>query len=151
MFRSKDQPQEPEPKDKPFRGSTPGPSKPPTLIADGTQLSGEIKIKGPAIIEGTVEGSIIADGDVQIGSKGTVTAEVEAKNITVAGKIKGKVYADDKVELKAGSRVEGDIHSQSLKIEDTAFFQGGCVMGEGARKRRADDQIPLPDSIKKAG
>lgn len=151
MFRSKDQPQEPQPKDKPFRGSTPGPSKPPTLIADGAHVNGEIKVKGAAVIEGTVEGSIVAEGDVQIGSRGRVTAEIEAKNITVAGSVKGKVYADDKVELKAGSRVEGDIHSQSLKIEDTAFFHGGCVMGEGARKRRADEQVPLPESIKKAG
>ena len=151
MFRSKDQPQEPQPKEKPYRDPAPGPTHTPTLIAVGAHVNGDIKITGPAIIEGTVEGSIVADGDIQIGSKGTVTAEIEAKNITVAGKIKGKVYADDKVELKAGSRVEGDIHSQSLKIEDTAFFHGGCVMGEGARKRRADDQIPLPGTIRKTG
>jgi len=54
------------------------------------------------------------------------------------------------VTLLSGSHVEGDIHSKSLKIEDSVFFEGGCVMGDGARKRRADENLPLPKSLKQA-
>ena len=149
MFRNKDQEQEMLPKEKPSRNPEPTAAQPPTLIAPGASFNGELKTPGSTVIEGSVEGTILAEGDVQVGSKGNVTAEVEGRNITVAGKIKGKIFADDKVVLLAGSKVEGDIHSQSLKIEDSVFFQGGCVMGEGARKRRSDEHIPLPQSIKK--
>jgi cytoskeletal protein CcmA (bactofilin family) len=62
--------------------------------------------------------------------------------------VKGKIFADDKVQLLSGAHVEGDIHSASLKIDDSVFFQGGCVMGSGARKRRADDHIQLPSSVR---
>ena len=150
MFRNKDQDQELQPKEKPVRGHDPLPSQPPTLIAGGANISGDLKTPGSMVIEGAVEGAVVAEGDVQVGPKGNVTAEIEDRNITVAGTIKGKIFADDKVVLLAGSRVEGDIHSQSLKIEDSVFFQGGCVMGEGARKRRADNHLPLPSSVKKS-
>jgi cytoskeletal protein CcmA (bactofilin family) len=149
MFRNKDQEQELLAKEKSPRNPEPRTSQPPTLIAAGASFNGDLKTPGATVIEGTVEGTILAEGDVQVGNKGTVTAEVEGRNITVAGKIKGKIFADDKVVLLAGSKVEGDIHSQSLKIEDSVFFQGGCVMGEGARKRRSDQHIPLPQTVKK--
>jgi cytoskeletal protein CcmA (bactofilin family) len=116
----------------------------PTRIAAGTTVRGDIMSPGSAMIDGKVEGSINAQGDVQIGAKGEVGGEIEAKNITVAGKVKGKLYADDKVQLLAGAHVDGDIHSQSLKIEDSVFFHGGCNMGEGARSRRADTLSLVP-------
>jgi cytoskeletal protein CcmA (bactofilin family) len=84
-----------------------------------------------------------AQGDVQVGSKGEVTGEIEGRNITVNGRVKGKLFADDKVQLLPGSYVDGDIHSQSLKIEDSVYFHGGCNMGEGARRRRTDTQTGL--------
>ena len=149
MFRNKDQEQELLPKEKTPRGSESTVSQPPTLIAPGASFHGDLKTPGSTVIEGAVEGTILAEGDIQVGSKGKVTAEIEGHNITVAGRIKGKIFADDKVVLLAGSKVEGDIHSQSLKIEDSVFFQGGCVMGEGARKRHADEHIPLPQIVKK--
>jgi len=149
MFRNKEQEQDSLPTEKTPQVSEPKVSQPPTLIANGACVCGDLKTPGSTVIEGAVEGTIIAEGDVQVGTKGNVTAEIEGRNVTVAGRIKGKIFADDRVVLLAGSRVEGDIHSQSLKIEDSVFFQGGCVMGEGARKRRADDHLPLPQTIKK--
>ena len=121
-----------------------------TLIATGAAIRGDMKTAGSLVVDGTIEGTINAAGDVQIGPKGNVTAEIEGTNITVAGSVKGKIYAEDKVMLVSGSHVEGDIHSQSLRIEDAVFFQGGCVMGEGARKRRTDNNIRLPDSLQSA-
>jgi cytoskeletal protein CcmA (bactofilin family) len=148
MFRNKENPQDLLPQEKPTPKPESRGSSAPTLIAGGAEVQGDLKTPGSAVIEGRVEGTVSADGDVQIGPKGTIEGEVEAKNITVAGNVKGRIYADDKVVLVSGSRVEGDIHSQSLRIEDAVFFQGGCVMGEGARKRRATEHIPLPSSIK---
>ena len=119
-----------------------------TLIASGANLQGDLKAPGAASVDGRIEGSVCASGDVQIGPKGSVEGEVEGKCLTVAGTIKGKLFAEDKVILLSGAHVEGDIHAQSLKIEDSVFFQGGCVMGEGARKRRSDSSFDLPAPLK---
>ena len=116
----------------------------PTRISLGATIRGDVSAPGPVSIDGRVEGSVTAQGDIQIGPKGEVTGEVEGKNITLAGRLKGKLFADDKVHLLSGAQVEGDIHSQSLKIDDSVFFHGGCNMGEGARKRRADSKLGIP-------
>ena len=116
----------------------------PTRVSQGTTVRGDILSPGAVTIDGKVEGSINAQGDIQIGPKGEVGGEIEAKNITVAGRVKGKLFADDKVQLLPGAHVDGDIHSQSLKIEDSVYFHGGCNMGEGARKRREDSMPGRP-------
>jgi cytoskeletal protein CcmA (bactofilin family) len=148
MFRNKDErpdltttePAPPEP-----RGKA---SQDVTRISAGTIVRGDINTPGPATIEGKVEGCISAQGDIQIGTKGEVTGEVEARNITVTGRVTGKLYADDKVQLLSGAYVDGDIHSQSLKIEDSVYFHGGCNMGEGARRRRAESVSDLTGDIR---
>lgn len=150
MFRNKESSMETTPDIGPKPAASQPSSQTPTLLASGAEIRGDLKAPGAVVVEGTIEGSINATGDVQIGPRGNVTAEIEGRNVTVAGRVKGKIFAEDKVMLVSGAHVEGDIHSQSLKIEDAVFFQGGCVMGEGARKRRADKHVPLPETIRKA-
>ena len=119
-----------------------------TQVAQGAEMSGEFKTAGSVTVDGKISGQLNARGDVQVGRTGVVEAEVEGKNVTVAGQVKGRIYAEGNVVLLSGSRVEGDIHAQSLKIEDNVFFQGGCVMGESAR-RKGEDTSSLPESVTK--
>ena len=126
--------------------NTPSGSQETTQVATGAGLSGKVHTTGNLVVNGRIEGSIRADGDLQVGASGVVEAEVEGRNVTVAGRVKGRIYAEGKVVLLSGSHVEGDIHAQSLKIEDSVFFQGGCVMGESARREKEVD-APLPKSV----
>ena len=103
MFGSKDN--APEPKATPtmkqqvtdmHRGGT-------TQIAPGAEVSGQLKTSGSIVVEGRIEGTVKADGDIQIGAKGSVDAEIEGQNVTVAGKVTGRIFADGKVILVSGS------------------------------------------------
>ncbi|MEZ4655189.1 MAG: polymer-forming cytoskeletal protein [Candidatus Eisenbacteria bacterium] len=118
-----------------------------TQVATGARFKGELTTPGSLLVEGRIEGTISAEGDIQIGAQGLVEAQIDGKNITVAGRVKGRIYADGSVVLLSGSHVEGDIHAQSLKIEDAVFFQGGCVMGEESRKLHQANRSPLPASV----
>lgn len=118
-----------------------------TQLAQGGEMNGEFKTAGSIVIDGKISGQLSVKGDVQVGRTGCVEAEIEGQNVTVAGRVKGRIFAEGNVILLSGSHVEGDIHAQSLKIEDSVFFQGGCVMGESARRKR--DDAPLPQSITK--
>ena len=69
-----------------------------TLIAKGTEISGEIKFSGCFEIEGTVLGNIIAEpscekSQVRIQSSGQVKGDVSAPVIIVNGQIEGNVYS----------------------------------------------------------
>lgn len=149
MFRTKDG-DRPAPLDivpSPSRSTAPqSPTGSVTHIAEGARIEGQLKTNGSVIVQGEIMGSLCATGDVEVGAQGKVEAQIEAKNLMVAGTVKGRIFADGRVILVSGSRVEGDIHAQSLKIEDSVFFQGGCVMGEEAKRQR-EGEVPLPASV----
>ena len=110
----------------------------PTHISQGTTVKGDIISSVMTKVDGKIEGSLTAEGDVEIGPQADVNGEVEGKNVTVAGRLKGRIFAEDKIHLLSGAHVHGDIYAQSLKIDDSVVFNGGCNMGEGARKRRGE-------------
>lgn len=119
----------------------------PTHISQGTAIKGDVFSSVMTKVDGKVEGSITAEGDIQIGPQAEVVGEVEGKNITVAGRLKGRIFAEDKIHLLSGAHVHGDIYAQSLKIDDAVVFNGGCNMGEGARKRRTESKNLTPSSV----
>jgi len=48
----------------------------------------------------------------------------------VGGTVVGTIHASNQLELQNGSRVEGDIYTRSLIIEEGVFFEGNCRMRE---------------------
>ena len=50
----------------------------------------------------------------------------------------GQVHGRQRIELLAGCRVLATLVSPKLVIEDGAFFQGDCRMGEGATAPHQD-------------
>ncbi len=123
-------------KDGPEIMPTATPQRLQTVIGDGTRISGEVKVDGDLRVDGEVEGMITAANSVVVGKSGVVKADVEAGNAEIAGRVVGKISARERVVLLGGSRLEGDVQAQSLKIEDGAHFQGNCVMGDKQEPRR---------------
>ena len=101
-----------------------------TIIGKETNFQGNIKAHGTLRVDGKVEGEIDCQGDVVIGESGIVTAELKAKNLLVAGFIKGNVNVSGKLEIASSGKLEGDISTGSLIIDDGALFQGTCKMAK---------------------
>lgn len=101
-----------------------------TIISNGTVFNGVLRVNGSLHVDGEVEGQLQVTESVTVGSSGVVKAEISANSAIVAGRVKGRVWAKDKVVLQRGSRLEGDVHATTFKIEDGAFFQGNCAMGD---------------------
>ena len=66
-----------------------------------------------------------------MGEGAEVSAEIEVERISVNGTLRGSVQASGRIELLARARVNADLVTPSLRIEEGAFFQGSCQMGEG--------------------
>lgn len=114
-------------------------------LGPGTKINGKLHFDGPAIIEGEVEGEIIAQANVTIGQQATVKGKISAGSILVHGKVLADVQADKKLEIQPPGSVIGDVVAQSLVIGDGALLEGHMSMKKEGRV------LPLRQDAKKEG
>lgn len=100
------------------------------LIANGTDISGDVRSNGDIRIDGSLTGSLNTKGKVVIGPTGRINGEVICKNSEVSGIIEGKINVGQLLILKASSKIFGDIVTLKLSIEPGAIFTGNCKMSD---------------------
>ena len=100
------------------------------LISTGTDITGDVKSTGDIRIDGTLTGNLNTKGKVVIGPTGRISGEVICKNSEVSGVVEGKIIVGQLLNLKASSKIFGDIDTVKLSIEPGAIFTGNCKMSE---------------------
>ena len=100
------------------------------LISIGTDITGDIKSNGDIRIDGSLKGNLSTKGKVVIGPTGKINGEVVCKNSEVSGIIEGKISVGQLLNLKASSKIVGDIVTSKLAIEPGARFTGSCNMSD---------------------
>jgi len=100
------------------------------LISNGTDITGDIKSTGDIRIDGSLTGNLNTKGKVVIGQTGRVNGEIICKNSEISGIIEGRVIVNQLLNLKASSKILGDIVTSKLSIEPGAIFSGTCKMSE---------------------
>ena len=100
------------------------------LISSGTDITGDIKSSGDIRIDGTLKGNLNTKGKVVIGPTGKVSGEIICKNSEVSGVVEGKIIVGQLLNLKASSKIIGDIATSKLSVEQGATFSGNCKMSE---------------------
>ncbi len=139
-------PTTPEPEKQTMSSSTPTPT--PTTVTEPTPataprnaslnsqeqatigkslvIKGEVTGSESLYIDGRVEGSINLSGNrVTVGRNGVVSANINAREIVVIGKVRGNLVASDRVDIRNEGSLTGDVVAQRISIEDGAFFKGG--------------------------
>jgi cytoskeletal protein CcmA (bactofilin family) len=102
------------------------------FMDQGTEFDGELRFKDTFRIDGRLKGRIVSENTLIVGESGQVDAEIECAVISIRGTVSGRVHGRERIELLAGSRVQATLVSPKLVIEDGAFFQGQCDMGDKA-------------------
>ncbi len=112
-----------------------GESKMNSIIGKGCKINGTAEVQdGTLRIDGEFEGTITCPETLIIGKDGRVKADIKVKNAVVGGRLTGNIDAKEKVELQAGSRVEGDIRTRRLVIDEGVFFEGACKMSPDMKR-----------------
>ena len=139
-FRRFEEEKPPEPR---FE-SKPAPAKQDTInIGKMISIKGELSGDEDFTIDGRVEGKIeLKDHDLVIGPHGEVTAEINAKNVSIDGKVIGNVLARELVEIRASGFLVGNIESSRISIVDGAHFKGKVNL----RKGEETGDRPRPNS-----
>jgi cytoskeletal protein CcmA (bactofilin family) len=99
-----------------------------TVIGASFVVDGEITGSEDVVVEGTVKGRIATRESLVVEATGVLEADVESASVEIAGQVTGNVVAAERVELKADSKVRGDLRAPRILIADGARFQGSVDM-----------------------
>ena len=100
-----------------------------TVIAKGLKIVGSVTAEGLVEVNGQIDGELHCTSLV-IAPGAYVTGTVAAERVVVDGTVEGPIQGGE-VILKSQAHVVGDIHHQSLAIENGAFFDGRSVQIRG--------------------
>jgi cytoskeletal protein CcmA (bactofilin family) len=119
-----------------------------TSTADQATIGKSLVIKGEVTgseslyIDGRVEGSInLAGNRVTVGRNGIVSANINAREIVVLGKVRGNLTASDRVDIRSDGSLTGDVVAARISIEDGAFFKGGIDIRKAGQKTNGADEV----------
>ncbi len=114
----------------------------------GSKISGKLSFEGPARIDGEVDGEIVAKESLMIGEMATITAQIRAASIVVAGKVSGDITGSQRIEIRPSAKVAGNLAAPVLVIQEGALFEGHCTMQpEGAREDRKVTVFPKEERV----
>lgn len=91
------------------------------MVTSTLIIKGEISGREDLYIDGEVQGTIrLSEGRVTIGPHGKISADVDAREIVVRGKVKGSMRGRERVEVGRTGEIRGDIVTTRISIEEGA-------------------------------
>jgi len=105
----------------------------PGRISRGVEVSGDVLFEDTLQVEGKVTGKLISEsGSLMIEETGEILADIDVSVCVIRGELKGNVKARSRVEIYKTARVQGDITTPLLLVEEGAQVSGAITMGNGA-------------------
>jgi len=78
------------------------------------------------------------EGEVTVGKKGVLIADVRVLSLSVLGEVKGPVQVRESISIAKTGRVFGDVRAPTLSIEAGAQLVGRCEFGPRAAELSAE-------------
>ena len=99
------------------------------FVGSGTVITGEATFKSMLRVDGRFSGRITSGtGTLVVGSGGQVDANIEVSVAQVHGVVNGDIIAGQRIELGRAGKLNGNIQTPSLVIEQGGIFEGSCKM-----------------------
>jgi cytoskeletal protein CcmA (bactofilin family) len=108
-------------------------------LGEGIEVQGTLRFEGSVRIDGKFTGKVFSPATLILGPNATVDGEIQVGEIEVHGTLLGQVVASERVTIHGSGKVEADLKTKRLVIEQGAFFQGRCDM-----QREASPVKPAP-------
>jgi len=112
-----------------------------TVIGSNTSFEGSFVSSGNVRMDGQFAGSLEISGNILVGESADIHADINARNISIAGTVRGNITGN-KVQLLRTGRIWGDISASALTTEEGAFIDGKITMvGHSATRPPTDEEI----------
>ena len=107
-----------------------------SLIGAGTRIEGNVTFAGGLRVDGEISGNVVASGDQAstrvVSEQARIDGEIHVSHVVVNGTINGPVYSAEFLELQNHSRVNGDVHYNTLEMHLGAVVEGRLVHSSSA-------------------
>lgn len=98
-----------------------------TVLGANSTLEGHLRSSANVRLDGSFSGTLEIGGNVLVGETAKINADINAKNISIAGAVRGNI-SGKKVQLLRTGRIWGDIRAAALTTEEGAFIDGKINM-----------------------
>jgi len=98
-----------------------------TVLGPNSVLEGTFQSNANVRLDGTFTGSLEINGNILVGETAKIKADINARNISIAGAVRGNITGK-KVQVLRTGRVWGDIRATALTTEEGAFIDGKITM-----------------------
>ena len=117
-----------------------------TIVGANTSMKGDVRSSGGLRIDGDFEGTIDIAGNLIVGEKAQVVADVSAHNVQVQGVLQGDVKAK-RLEILDSGKLWGNISVDSFVLDDGGFYQGQSHMHSDAQPPLLESSLADGDSV----
>lgn len=100
-----------------------------SVIAPELTIEGKIEGSGNVRIAGKFKGDVNVNGNLTIETNASLTGQVTAKAITIAGELNGNILNAEKVDLLESGVVNGDIKAGTLTVAAGSRMRGQVDFG----------------------
>jgi len=111
-----------------------------TVIGPSVMVKGNLNSNGNIVIEGILKGGVKTAGDVFIGNKAQITADLEAKTAHIGGEIRGNVKIEESLYISSTAKIYGDVVCASLAVEQGAMINGRFSMGKDIKTEKSEEE-----------
>ena len=105
------------------------------MVGEGTVFEGTLRAESNVRVSGHIKGTLDVQGRAILTQEGVVEGELRATDADVAGSVQGEIHVSERLMLKSTARVDGNIETGRIKVEEGALFAGQCEIGEQVNEK----------------
>ncbi len=125
------------------RAPASGPGGLTAFIDQGSEFEGKLSFRDTVRIDGCFRGEIASENTLIVGESGEIHASIHSNMVVISGTVVGNVHAACKLVLHKTARVNGDVETPSLVVEEGAVLNGQLKMAASPDAKVAGGGAPL--------
>lgn len=99
------------------------------FLGQGATFEGDLAFDGRVRLDGTFRGRLRTADVLEIGARGRVEGEVDARELRLAGSVAGAVRVRDLLVIEHTGRVEGEVSAGRLEVHPGAHIDATLKVG----------------------
>jgi len=116
-----------------------------TFLGKDTRFEGKLRFQGTMRIDGYFKGEVSAQGNLIVGEEALVEGDFNVSYASVSGEVHGNIVAEQRVDLRAPSKVFGNIQAPAVVMEEGVIFEGTTKMYQAKRGAGRTELIDAED------